>query len=98
MKVVDELKVKDLLSVSDLSSQDIQNLISDSVIMKARGWNTMLERKTLALMFEKPSLRTRVSFELAMHQLGGQVIYLSPSEVGMGDREQIPDVARVLCP
>ena len=90
------MKGKDLLSIADISSQDIQHLISDAVIMKARGWNNMLERKTLALLFEKPSLRTRVSFELAMRQLGGQVIYLSPAEVGMGSREQIPDIARVL--
>jgi len=90
------LKGKDLLSIADLSGKDIQNLISDAVIMKAGGWNKMLERKTLALLFEKPSLRTRVSFEMAMRQMGGQVIYLSPAEVGMGDREQIPDIARVL--
>jgi len=90
------LKGKDLLSVADLSGKDIRNLISDAVIMKARGWNNMLERKTLALLFEKPSLRTRVSFELAMRQLGGQVIYLSPAEVGMGIREPIPDIAQVL--
>jgi ornithine carbamoyltransferase len=50
----------------------------------------------LALLFEKPSLRTRVSFELAMRRLGGEVIYLSPAEVGMGKREAISDVARVL--
>ncbi len=90
------MKGKDLLSVADLSGQDIQNLISDAVIMKARGWNNMLKHKMLALLFEKPSLRTRVSFELAMRQLGGQVIYLSPAEVGMGIREPIPDIARVL--
>lgn len=90
------MKGKDLLSIADLSSRDIQKLISDAVIMKARGWNNMLERKTLALLFEKPSLRTRVSFELAMRQLGGQVIYLSPAEVCMGIREPIPDIAQVL--
>ena len=56
----------------------------------------MLEGKTLALMFEKPSLRTRVSFEVAMQQLGGHTIYLSPSEVGLGKREPVSDVARVL--
>ena len=50
----------------------------------------------MALLFEKPSLRTRVSFEVAMRQLGGQTIYLSPEEVGLGKRESIPDVARVL--
>jgi ornithine carbamoyltransferase len=56
----------------------------------------MLSGKTLAIMFEKPSLRTRVSFELAMRQLGGQTIYLSPAEVGLGQRESVSDVARVL--
>lgn len=56
----------------------------------------MLENKTLALLFEKPSLRTRVSFEVAMLQLGGKAIYLSPAEVGLGGRESVPDVARVL--
>jgi len=50
----------------------------------------------MALVFEKPSLRTRVSFEVAMRQLGGQSLYLSPEEVGLGKRESIPDVARVL--
>lgn len=65
--------------------------------MKRSGsWLKVLSGKTLALLFEKPSLRTRVSFELAMRQLGGEVIYLSPAEVGMGKREAIPDVIRVL--
>jgi ornithine carbamoyltransferase len=90
------LEGKDLLSVSDLSSEDISSLISDAVDMKASGWLSLLSGKTLALMFEKPSLRTRVSFELAMRQLGGEAIYLSPAEVGLGERESVPDVARVL--
>ena len=87
---------KDLLSVADLSGEDIGLLISDTVDMKASGWLSSLSGKTLALLFEKPSLRTRVSFEVAMRQLGGQVIYLSPAEVGLGKRESVPDVARVL--
>jgi len=87
---------KDLLSVADLSSGDISSLISRAVDMKAEGWLSMLSGKTLAIMFEKPSLRTRVSFELAMRQLGGQTIYLSPAEVGLGERESVPDIARVL--
>jgi len=90
------LEGKDLLSVSDLSSEDIGSLISDAVDMKASGWLSLLSGKTLALMFEKPSLRTRVSFEVAMRQLGGEAIYLSPAEVGLGERESVPDVARVL--
>jgi len=88
--------LKDLLSVSDLSGEDIRSLISSAVDMKAEGWLSMLNGKTLAIMFEKPSLRTRVSFELAMRQLGGQTIYLSPAEVGLSKRESVPDVARVL--
>ncbi len=87
---------KDLLSVSDLSSEDIRLLISGAVDMKAQGWLSLLDRKLLAIMFEKPSLRTRVSFEVAMRQLGGHTIYLSPGEVGLGERESVSDVARVL--
>ena len=87
---------KDLLSIADLSGEDIQLLISDTVDLKARGHTTALSGKTLALLFEKPSLRTRVSFEVAMQQSGGQAIYLSPAEVGLGQREAVPDVARVL--
>ncbi len=90
------MKGKDLLSISDLSSKDIRLLISDAVDMKATGWLSSLSQKTLALLFEKPSLRTRVSFEVAMRQLGGQTIYLSPAEVGLGKRESVSDVARVL--
>jgi len=87
---------KDLLSVSDLSAEDISSLISLAVDMKAQGWLSLLDRKILAILFEKPSLRTRVSFEVAMRQLGGHTIYLSPAEVGLGERESVPDVARVL--
>ena len=90
------MKGKDLLSVADLSSQDIRLLISNAIDMKAEGWSSLLSEKVLALMFEKPSLRTRVSFEIAMRQLGGHTTYLSPAEVGLGKRESIADVARVL--
>ncbi|MFC1952082.1 ornithine carbamoyltransferase [Chloroflexota bacterium] len=90
------MKGKDLLSISDIGSQDIRLLISHAADIKAAGWLSSLSGKTLALLFEKPSLRTRVSFEVAMRQLGGQVIYLSPAEVGLGERESVPDVARVL--
>ena len=60
------MKGKDLLSISDLTSGDIRLLLSDAVEMKVEGWLSLLSGKTLALMFEKPSLRTRVSFEVAM--------------------------------
>ena len=90
------MKGKDLLSVSDLSGEDIRALISHAVDMKADGWSTLLDQKILAILFEKPSLRTRVSFEVAMRQQGGQAVYLSPAEVGLGKREPVSDVARVL--
>ena len=90
------MKGKDLLSIADLGGEDIRLLISDAIDMKAQGWLSILSGKTLAIMFEKPSLRTRVSFEVAMRQLGGQTVYLSPSEVGLGEREAVSDVAQVL--
>jgi len=91
------MKGKDLLSISDLTGEKLKALIRSAVDMKEGGWRTTLSGKSLALVFEKPSLRTRVSFELAMRQLGGESLYLSPEEVGLGRRESIPDVARVLC-
>jgi len=90
------LKGKDLLSIADLNREDITLLISRAVELKAEGWTNSLSEKVLALVFEKPSLRTRMSFEIAMLQLGGHTIYLSPAEVGLGGRESVPDVARVL--
>ena len=90
------MKNKDLLSISDLSSIDIHLLLADAVELRADGWLETLAGKTLALLFEKPSLRTRMSFELAMRQLGGECIYLSPAEVGLGKRESAKDVAGVL--
>ena len=56
----------------------------------------ILANKSMAMIFEKPSLRTRVSFEMGMQHFGGHALYLSPQEVGMGTRESVPDVARVL--
>jgi len=93
---VKETRLKDLLSVADLSSEELHSLLSEAIELKNEGWLSVLDRKILALVFEKPSLRTRVSFEVAMKQLGGHSIYLSPEEVGMGKREAVPDVAKVL--
>ena len=87
---------KDLLSINDLTGEEIKALIHDAIDMKNDSWHSILERKVLALVFEKPSLRTRVSFEVAMEQLGGHAVYLSPAEVGLGKRESVPDVANVL--
>ncbi|MFH1650762.1 MAG: ornithine carbamoyltransferase [Chloroflexota bacterium] len=87
---------KDLLSVADLTSDDIQKLINAAGALKKGESTGALHDKELGLLFEKPSLRTRVSFEIAMRQLGGNALYLSPAEVGLGQREAIADVARVL--
>jgi len=88
--------MKDLISIADLTSKDIQNLIKSAIELKQGGKRPLLEGRTLALIFEKPSLRTRVSFDVAMSQLGGHALMLSPAEVGLGQREPISDVARVL--
>jgi ornithine carbamoyltransferase len=90
------IKPKHFLTISDLTPNEVQELLDSAVELKTRGWISLLKNKTMAILFEKPSLRTRVSFEVAMRQLGGQTIYLSPEEVGLGKRESIPDVARVL--
>jgi ornithine carbamoyltransferase len=66
------------------------------VAMKREGMSSLLAGRTLALLFEKPSLRTKVSFDVAMHQLGGPSVYMSQAEVGLGSRESISDVARTL--
>ena len=87
---------KDLLSVSDLSRNEVEQLVEQALHMKKGGTPSLLSGRTLALLFEKPSLRTRVSFQMAMHQLGGHSVYLSPDEVGLGKREPVADVARVL--
>jgi len=87
---------KDLLSISDLDRREAEGLIEQALRMKQEGTSPVLAGKTLVLLFEKPSLRTKVSFQMAMHQLGGYSIYMSPEEVGLGKRESVADVARVL--
>jgi len=90
------MKTKDLISVADLSPAETKKLIAKALKMKRGQARRSLSGKVLALMFEKPSLRTRVSFEVAVHQLGGYCFYLSPDEVGLGKREPVSDVAQVI--
>ena len=90
------IKPKHFLTINDITPSELQEILDLAIELKTRGWISLLKNKTAAILFEKPSLRTRVSFEVAMRQLGGQTIYLSPEEVGLGKRESIPDVARVL--
>ncbi len=90
------MKAKHFLSIADLSAAEITEILEKAATMKKGTRLNILAGKALALVFEKPSLRTRVSFELAMQQLGGQGLYLSPAEVGLGKREPVSDVTRVL--
>jgi ornithine carbamoyltransferase len=90
------MRGRDLLSIRDINPDELEMLIQTALSMKRDGSPPLLEGKTAALVFEKPSLRTRVSFEVGMKQLGGSAIYLSQSEVGLGQREPVADVARVL--
>jgi ornithine carbamoyltransferase len=85
-----------LISIADLSAGDLETVLSTAERLKRDGFPRALEGQTLALLFEKPSLRTRVSFDVAMQQLGGHAVYLAQSEVGLGMREPVADVARVL--
>ena len=88
-------RVRHLLSAADLSGEEISFLLDVAGRLETRP-QRLLEGRQLALLFEKPSLRTRVSFQVAMRHLGGETIYLAPQEVGLGEREAIKDVARVL--
>ncbi len=85
-----------VLSVADLTADDIRHLIEYAISLKRGESPAFLRGKVLALVFEKPSLRTRVSFDVAMWQLGGHAIYLSPDEIGLGERERVSDAARTL--
>ena len=92
--------MKHLICLAELSQDEIWNILQTARDLKAEwkagGNKPILAGKTLAMIFEKPSLRTRVSFEMAIVHLGGHAIYLSPNEIGLGKRESVADVARVL--
>ena len=91
------LKGRSLLSVSDLSGAEVRALFElTREIKSGRSFGEVARGKTLALLFEKPSLRTKVTFSVAMTRLGGQHIYLSQQEVGLGVRESVSDVAKGL--
>lgn len=86
---------KDFLAVSDFTSAEVANIVRQAESLK-RSNARPLEGKFVALLFEKPSLRTRVSFEVGIRQLGGDCVYLSKEDVNLGVREPVEDVARVL--
>lgn len=91
---------KDFLAVSDYSPKELQEMLDLAIQLKkehfAGGNQPLFKGKVLAMIFQKPSLRTRVSFDMAMRHMGGDALYLSPAEIGLGQRESIADVARVI--
>ena len=92
--------MKHFLELASASTDELHDLLDLALRLKAEwragGNEPLLRGKTLGMIFLKPSLRTRVSFEMAMKHLGGGAIMLGPQEIGLGVRESIPDVARVL--
>jgi len=89
---------KDLVSVKDLSVKEVEDIfkLTDQLKKNRAKFKSALSGKTLALIFQKPSNRTRVSFEVGMYQLGGNSIYLAPHEINLGVRESVQDVAKTL--
>ncbi len=89
---------RDFLTIWDLSKDEIENLIKRALELKSGADKNKcpLIGKSIGLFFEKPSTRTRVSFEVGVYQLGGQSIYLNPKEIQLGRGESISDTARVL--
>ncbi len=93
--------VKHFLSIADCTTEEIKQLLEESASMKKfyleGNMDNCLAGKTMAMLFEKPSSRTRISFQVAMNQLGGSSIYIRPSDIGgLGKREPIKDLTRVL--
>ena len=92
--------MKHFLDLTDWTSEELRDLIRLAMHLKdewrAGGNRPVLAGKVLGMVFQKPSLRTRVSFDVGMLHLGGHALYLSPNEIGLGKRESIADVARVL--
>ncbi len=93
---MNNLKGRDLLSLADLQTSEILELLDLAKQLKTGKLQPSFERKTLGLLFRKASTRTRVSFSVAMHQLGGHVIDLLPSSTQVGRGEPVEDTARVL--
>ena len=92
------MKSTDLISIHDLARDEVLEILDLALKVKADpgSYRDALPQKTLAMIFEKPSLRTRVSFEAGMTQLGGHAIALGPSDISMGKRESVADIARTL--
>src|SRR3972149_3915535 len=92
-------KLRHFLSVTDLSEDKIWKILQLTKKLKSSPlskYDKLLCSKTLVMIFEKPSLRTRLSFEIGMTQLGGHAIYLAPADIGLNTREPAEDVAQVI--
>lgn len=87
---------RDFLSIADLSPQEVAGIIQRAGKLKSGIQDKPLTGKSIAMLFEKPSLRTKVSFDIAVYQMGGHPIYMGRDEVGLGGRESVSDVARVI--
>ncbi|MFW9825811.1 MAG: ornithine carbamoyltransferase, partial [Candidatus Thorarchaeota archaeon] len=89
--------VRNLLKVSDFSKAECERVINKAIEIKksAKNFSTLLEGETLLMLFEKPSLRTRISFETGMQQLGGHAIFYSIQDSPLGKKENISDTAKV---
>jgi ornithine carbamoyltransferase len=92
--------MRHFLTLADFTSEELQEMLDLAVRIKSAqqedGSEPLLKNKVLGMIFQKPSLRTRVSFDVAMLQLGGNALYLSPNEIQLGKRESVADVARVI--
>ena len=91
---------KDFIAIADYSAEDLKKMLDNAIQLKkeyfAKGNTPIFKGKVLGMIFSKPSLRTRISFDMAMRHLGGDALFISPNEIGLGKRESIADVARVL--
>jgi ornithine carbamoyltransferase len=92
--------MRHFLALTDYTSDELMDILNLAIRLKTEWQNSgnrpLLHNKVLAMIFQKPSLRTRVSFDMAMRHLGGDALFISPSEIGLGQRESIADVSRVL--
>lgn len=90
------IKNKDFISIKDLSVAEIGEIFKLAARFRHKGSAKLLSGKVLGLIFQKPSTRTRISFEVGMYQLGGKSVYLGPQDIKLGVREEIKDIAKVL--
>jgi len=96
--IMKDMKGRDFLSLKDYTSKELGQYLDTALDMKRDSgvYENVLEGRNLAMIFQKPSLRTRMSFEIGMNQLGGKAQFISPNEIQLGKREAVKDVSQVL--